>query len=94
MTNFQVGLKLEFKIGNSRMYKLKDLPEFYTKVVNNDYFKYGEKLEFVHSRDNFDKDSKDLLDFILKYAEVIKYSNSNDRYGYYYSSINKSQIIL
>ena len=92
---FSSGMKLEFKIGNKRMYKIKDLPEFYTRMVNNEFFKYGEKLEFVHNKENFDKDSIPLLDFILKYAEVMKYSNLNDRYGYYYTStLNKSAITL
>ena len=92
---FSYGLKLEFKIGSNRMYKIKDLPEFYTRFINNEFFKYGEKLEFVHNRENFTDDSKELLDFILKYAEIMKYSSSNNRYGYYYSvSINKSSITL
>lgn len=92
---FSNGLKLEIKIGNGRMYKIKDLPEFYTRMTNNEFFKYGEKLEFVHNRDNFEEASKPLLDFILRYAEIMKYSNSNDRYGYYYSSsINKGSITL
>ena len=76
-------IKLDFKIGNSRMYKIKDLTEFYTRVINEEFFKYGEKLQFVHSRDNFDNKSKELLDFILRYAEVMKYTNSENRYGYY-----------
>ena len=92
---FSSGMKLEFKLGNKRMYKIKDLPEFYTRMVNNEFFKYGEKLEFVHNKENFDKESIPLLDFILRYAEIMKYSNSNDRYGYYYtSSINKAAITL
>ena len=36
---FSYGMKLEFKIGNSRMYKLKDLTEFYTRMTNNEYAK-------------------------------------------------------
>ena len=92
---FSTGLKLEFKIGNKRMYKIKDLPEFYTRMINNEFFKYGEKLELVHNRDNFEEESKPLLDFILRYAEIMKYSNQNDRYSYYYtSSLNQSSITL
>lgn len=92
---FSNGMKLEIKIGNGRMYKIKDLPEFYTKMANNEFFKYGEKLQFVHNRENFKDEAKPLLDFILRYAEIMKYSNSNDRYGYYYSSsINKAEITL
>ena len=92
---FTNTMKLELKIGNKRMYKIKDLPEFYTRMINNEYFKYGEKLEFVHNRENFADEAKPLLDFILRYAEIMKYSNSSDRYGYYYSSsINKAEITL
>ena len=92
---FSTGLKLEFKIGNKRMYKIKDLPEFYTRMTNNEYFKYGEKLELVHNRDNFEEESKPLLDFILRYSEIMKYSNQSDRYGYYYGqSLNQSTITL
>ncbi len=92
---FSNVMKLEIKIGNKRMYKIKDLPEFYTRMANHEYFKYGEKLEFVHDRENFETESQPLLDFILRYAEIMKYSNSNDRYGYYYtSSINKAAITL
>ena len=92
---FSYGMKLEFKIGTSRMYKLKDLTEFYSKVVNEEYVKYGDKLEFVHYRENFEESSRDLLEFILRYAEILKYSTTANRYNYYYgSTINKSAIIL
>ena len=91
---FSYGMKLDFKIGTTRMYKLKDLTDFYTKVINNEYAKYGDKLEFVHSRESFDEDSRDLLDFILKYAEILKYSSLTNRYNYYGASINKSSITL
>ena len=92
---FSYGMKLEFKIGNSRMYKLKDLTEFYTRMTNNEYGKYGDKLEFIHNRENFEESSKDILDFILKYAEIMKYSSTTNRYNYYYgNSINKSSITL
>ena len=91
---FSYGMKLDFKIGKNRMYKLKDLTEFYTKIINNEYSKYGDKLEFIHSKENFDEESRDLLEFILKYAEVLKYSSLTSRYNYYGSSINKDSITL
>ena len=88
-------LKLEFKIGKGRMYKIKDLPEFYERMGANEFFRYGDKLEFVHNKENFTEDAKPLLDFILKYAEIMKYSTNYNRYGYYSSSsINKSEITL
>ena len=80
------NLKLEFKLGNKKMYKIKDLPDFYTRMINNEFYKYGQKLEFVHKIDNFHESSKELLRFILKYAEIMKILNKQDRYDYYYSS--------
>lgn len=50
------NLKVEFKIGNEHMYKIKSLPDFYTKMVNNEKFSYGKKLEFVHSKRVLKKD--------------------------------------
>ena len=93
---FTNELKAEFKIGNKKMYKLKDLSEFYTRMINEEFYKYGEKLQFVHTKEVFDEDSKKLLDFVLKYAEIIKYanSNSNSNYRYYGKALNETNIML
>ena len=91
---YESKLKLEFRIGITRMYKIKDLAEFYTRMIRNEFYKYGDKLEFVHKIENFTEDSRNLLDFILKYAEIIKYSENMNRYGYYMSSLNQPSIIL
>ena len=91
---FLTGIKLQFKIGNKRMYKIKDLEEFYTRMKNKDYYKYGEKLTLVHNPEFFDEEYRPLLDFILRYAEILK-NSTTERYNYYYtSSLNQSSIIL
>ena len=59
---FEKKLKLEIRIGNSKMYKIKDFVEFYTRMVTKDYHRYGEKLEFLHTRENFTTDSQELLE--------------------------------
>lgn len=89
-------LKVEFKIGKKRMYKLKNLADFYDRMMNHEKFKYGERLEFVHIRENFKKDCQKLLDFLLKYAEIIKYANSNanSNYRYYGKALNETSILL
>lgn len=89
-------MKIEFKIGNEKMYKVKNLSEFYTRMLNKEYYRYGEKLEFLHTKESFEKDSRKLLDFILKYAEIIKYanSNSNSNYRYYGKVLSESSIII
>ena len=94
---FLNDMKIEFKIGTSkRMYKVKNLSEFYTRMINKEYFKYGEKLEFVHTKEAFAEESQGLLEFLMKYAEIIKYanSNSNSNYRYYGKALNETNIIV
>lgn len=93
---FSGDMKVEFKIGTKKMYKIKDLSEFYTRMLEKESYQYGEKLEFIHTREMFEEDSKPLLDFILRYAEVIKYanSNSNSNYRYYGKALSDTNIIL
>lgn len=81
---YNSNLKLEFKIGEQQLYKLKSLPEFYEHMLICENYKYGLKLEFVHDRKFFDEDSIPVLNYIMKYAEIIKYANqAADDYGYY-----------
>lgn len=89
-------MQVEFRIGNKKMYKLKDLAEFYTRMIEKEFYKYGEKLEFLHTKDAFEESSKPLLEFLLKYAEIIKYANSNinSNYRYYGKALNENSIIL
>ena len=93
---FSRDMKVEFKIGTNKMYKIKDLSEFYTRMLEKEFYKYGEKLEFVHTKEMFEEESKPLLDFILRYAEIIKYanSNSNSNYRYYGKALSDANIIL
>ena len=90
---FDGKLKLEIKIGNKRMYKIKDLSEFYTRMTTNEFYRYGEKLEFLHKRENFTEESRELLEFVLRYAEMLKYAE-NDKYSYYGNTLNHSSIVL
>ena len=90
------NLKIEFKIGNQRMYKLKNLSEFYERMLKNEKYKYGNKLEFVHSKEAFEQESQELLEFILKHAEIISFVNSdaNTNYRFYGKALNESYIVL
>lgn len=93
---FSGNMKVEFKIGKNKMYKIKNLAEFYTKMANKENYKYREGLQFVHTENAFTKDSRQLLKFILKYAEMIKFanSNSNSNYKYFGKALNENTIIL
>ena len=93
---FTGDMKVEFKIGNKKMYKLKNLSEFYTRMLNKELYRYGKKLQFVHTRESFEEESLPLLDFLMKYAEIIKYanSNSNSNYRFYGNALSENNIIL
>ena len=90
------NLRVEFKIGNQRMYKLKNLTEFYDRMMNGEKHKYGNKLEFIHRKEMFEENQQQMLDFILKHSEIIRFvnSNSNSNYRYYGKAMNDGYIIL
>ena len=93
---FTREMKIEFKIGNKRMYKLKNLSEFYKLMNNKEFYRYGDKLEFVHTKEMFEDESQGLLEFIMKYSEIIAFTNSNanSNYRYYGKALNESSIII
>ena len=93
---FSNDMKVEFRIGDKRMYKIKDLSEFYDRMLNNSFYRYGDKLQFIHTKRAFNVKSQELLEFILKYAEIIKYanSNSNNQYKYYGQTLSETSIML
>lgn len=93
---FDNECKVEFKIGNKQLYKLKDLPEFYNRMLKQEHYKYGAKLEFTHTPNVFFKESEPLLNFILKYAEIIKYvnGNSNAMHRFYGRALSTEYITL
>ena len=81
-------LKISFKIGQTRMYMLNNICEFYEAYKNGSELYYGKQLRFVPKRENFEEDSQRMFDYIIKYAEMVSYNNT---YGDYRmaSSFNK-----
>ena len=93
---FSSDMKVEFKIGDKKMYKIKNLAQFYTLMMNKEFYRYGEKLKFIHTENAFEEDSKKILEFIMKYSEIIKYanSNSNSNFKYYGKALSENSIIV
>ena len=93
---YESNLRIEFKIGNQRMYKIKNLAEFYDRMINEEKYKYGNKLEFIHRKEIFVDNSQELLQFILKHSETIRFVNSsvNTSYRYYGKALNEGYILL
>lgn len=82
--DFNKRMKVEFKIGDKQFYKIKNLPDFYAKMLHGEPYQYGSKLNLVHKKDSFSEESLPILEFILKYAEIMKYNNEiADSYTYY-----------
>lgn len=89
-------IRLEFNIGTEQMYRLKSFSDFYDRIMKSETFQYGKKLKFIHKKENFSEDSMELLEFLLRYAEVIKYVNTGtyNRFRYYGKEINDDYILL
>lgn len=73
-------LKLSFKIGQTRMYVLNNISEFYQAYQNETELYYGKQLRFIPKRENFTEDSQEIFDYIIKYAEMIDYNNRYNDY--------------
>lgn len=93
---FSNDMRVEFKIGDKKMYKIKNLALFYTLMIDKEFYRYGEKLKFIHKEEAFDESSKEILEFIMKYSEIIKYanSNSNSNFKYYGKALSETSIII
>lgn len=88
-------LKLEIKIGDKQLYKLKNLPEFYDRMQKKETYRYGSKLELKHEEEAFEENSLPLLQYVLKYAEIIKYANeTTNAYSYYGRPMEDSYITI
>lgn len=88
-------LKVEFKIGNEQLTKINNLPDFFERMLNREKYKYNNVLEFIHEENAFKEQSRPLLKFLLKYAEIIKYANDvNNNYAHYGRIFNVNNVVL
>lgn len=88
-------LKVEFKIGNEQLTKINNLPDFFERMLNREKYKYNNVLEFIHEENAFEEQSRPLLKFLLKYAEIIKYANDvNNNYAHYGRNFNVNNVVL
>lgn len=78
------GLLVQFKIGVSKMYVLKDLLEFARLVERGENHVYGKNLEFNHSMEMFDPDSRELVRFIIDWGK-----QNFDRYTLLYQNVRE-----
>lgn len=81
-------LKLSFKIGQTRMYVLNNIGEFYEAYKNESELNYGKQLRFIPKRENFVEESKEIFDYIIKNAQMMEYREKYSNYTML-SSLNK-----
>lgn len=82
---------LKYKIGNKKKYVIKNIPDFINRIEQKQLFSYGKELQFIHSKESFDKFALKQIDFIKK-AQVI-YNKKINQYYYYYRSPQLSKEI-
>lgn len=77
------GVQLEFKIGITQMYVLKDVFSFVERMKTEEAFSYGKKLSFTHSGGMFDLPSRRFVSFLEKWTEEHYDTYVNPAYYYY-----------
>ena len=53
--------------GQGRSYVLKDIPDLLVNINKNEFYSYGKELSFIHSVQNFDDASQDIIRFLSSY---------------------------
>lgn len=59
-------LTVSFRIGTDKMYVIKEIYKFGSCIRNKEIFKYGKGLEFRHTIESFDNNSRELVSYIDK----------------------------
>ncbi|WP_415696831.1 SNF2-related protein [Erysipelothrix inopinata] len=68
------GIEIRFKIGDQKLYVIKDIPAFIGRMSHGAYHEYGKEFSFIHNEKYLDEDSLRQLEFI----KLMSFRNSND----------------
>lgn len=78
---------LEFRIGASQKYVLKNISQMIEAMSRNDWVKYGKNLAFFHEISVFTPKSQEILQILDQYIqheqEVLQVYNRHNSYGYH-----------
>ena len=86
ISNKKGSINLGFKIGQAKKYVLKNISEFYYALIKNEVIQYGKNLRFIAKKENFEENSQELLNLIINYGQMLKYSQKvTNEQNYYYS---------
>lgn len=86
-------IEVEFKIGTSYMYVLKDIFTFVSVLENRENYSYGQKLHFVHDIEVFEEGSRKLIQFLQDWVRQnrINYIQPS-YYGYPYEGVSMAKL--
>lgn len=89
------SLDVTFKIGQTTMYIIKDLIQFYEDFKSQSIVEAGKKLKYKACKENIRNEDEKILETILGYCEMLKYQEQiTDRYYYGYSKSYKTMKLL
>ena len=84
------GITWRFKIGNERMYILKDIIEFADNMQKHALVSYGKQLSFQHVEEAFEPNSLPLAKFLCRWVAQHRKEYIERKYNYYgYQEIPK-----
>lgn len=72
---------VSFKIGRERKYAIRSLTNFYFLMLNNQSYSYGKGFEILHSKNNFEAESQQLLNYLLSKVEDVLLLSEQSRYN-------------
>ena len=84
-------IEVDYKIGNEKKYVLKNITDFIERINNQENYKYGKALEFVHSEKNFTENALKQINLMKKAIQIR--SEDIENYNYYYEIIKRTMPI-
>ena len=83
------SLKVTFRIGNRRLYVVKNLGDFVNAVAGSERVSYGKELTFYHHPEAFAQEYRPLVNFL-----TFSLLRGNSYMGNYLSSIYKKELVV
>ncbi len=77
------SMRVEFKIGVTRMYVMKDVMDFEERMRHEAEYSYGKNLQFCHTLQAFEAESRPLLEFLLRWTKSYRQAHTHVSYSGY-----------
>lgn len=86
---WDMPMRVTFRLGEGKLYVIKNMMDFANAVENGQTFSYGKNLEFNHNIGNFMEEYRPIVEFILAQMEDLE-----ERYQYFDYFVAKKDIAL